>query len=177
MKRLQVFVIGIFVALAALSFSISIVAQDNAEDMESAHIETILRITEEAFNQGNLDVIDELFAEDYISYDNNGVEGDREAFKAFIVAARDAMPDYEARVDLMVVNGDWMAFRFKSSGTFENEFAFFPGLPPTGEQVDINVHVILRFNEAGQLVEEWDLFDNLLMLSGLGIIPPMEDDT
>lgn len=175
MKRLHVFVIGIFTIGAVVPFALPVAAQDSTEDMGEAHRETILRITEEGFNQGNLDVIDELFAEDYVSYDNNGVEGDRESFKAFILAAHEAMPDYEAGIDLMVVEGDWMAFRFLSHGTFENELALFPGLLPTGERVDINVSVTLRFNEDGQIVEEWDFYDNFLMLTGLGIIPPMDD--
>lgn len=83
------------------------------------------------------------------------------------------MPNAEANKDLFVVEGDWVSFRHTVVGTFENELYMFPGLPPTGEAVVIRAHVTMRFNEDGQIVEEWDLVDDIGFLTQLGIIPPM----
>lgn len=164
----------LMLVVMSLALPSLLLAQD---DTSEKHIQTIQRITAEAFNAGDLDVVDELFADDYVSYDPTGAEGDRESFKAFVSAFREAMPDFEATVDLFVVNGDWMAFRFTSTGTFENEHAFFPGVLPNNKTVELVVHVILRFNEDGQLVEEWDMWDNLALLTQLGVIPSMEESS
>jgi predicted ester cyclase len=169
-KRL--FVIALGIVMVAWSFSL--VAQD---DMGETHKQTLLRIIEEGFNQGDLDVIDEFFAPDYVNHDPSGAIVDRESFKGFISAFRAAMPDFEANVEMLIVEGDWMSFRFISTGTFENELALFPGLPPTGEPVEFIIHVILRFNEDGQIVEEWDLTDNLTFLTHLSLLPPTEGRT
>jgi predicted ester cyclase len=167
MQRFRWFVL--FALVVAFAFPYSIAAQD---DKAEAHKQTIIRIVEEGFNQGNLDVIDELLAPDYVSY-HYGREGDSESFKGYISAVRAAMPDYEAKADMFVAEGDWLAFRFWGSGTFENEFALFPDLTPTGEKVEDIVHIFVRFNEDGQLVEEWDLVHELRWLTQLGVIPPM----
>ena len=62
--------LGIALAAVALTPAVSI-AQD---DQEEAHKEVVRRIVEEGFNQGNVAVIDELVAEDYVSYSLGGVE-------------------------------------------------------------------------------------------------------
>lgn len=174
MKRLQAFLIGIFVAIVAITLSFSLVAQDTPEDMEAVHKETIIRIVEEGFNQGNLDVIDEFFAPDYVNHiPGNNIEN-RDDFKAFISDFRGGLPDFEATVGMFVAEDDWIAFHFTMSGTFENEIASLPGLPPNGEVVELLVNVILQFNEDGQIINEWDVGDNFPFLMQLGVIPPME---
>jgi predicted SnoaL-like aldol condensation-catalyzing enzyme len=54
----------------------------------------VRRLIEEAWNQGNLDVLDEIVATDYIRHDplNPGVRG-KEAFKQLIATYRAVFPD------------------------------------------------------------------------------------
>lgn len=169
-KHLLVCMLGL--VLVTVPFSVA--AQD---DRGEAYQQTILRIVEEGFNGGNLDVIDEVFAPDYVNHDSTGTIVDRESFKEFILAFRAAMPDLEVRVDMLLVEGDQASFRLMSTGTFRNELSLFPGLPPTGEPVELIKHVVLRFNEDGQIIEEWDLTDNLAFLTQAGVLPPMEGTT
>lgn len=172
MRQIKVWFTIVLSLAIVLATSFSLLAQD---DIEAAHKELLHRIIDEAFNQGDLSVIDELFAEDYINHvDGNNIE-DRDDFKDFISTFRTAMPDYESRVEMLIAEGDWLSFRFTSIGTFENEMASFPGVPPTGEPVELVVYVIVRFNEEGQIAEEWDLLDSLGFLTQMGVLPPMEE--
>jgi predicted ester cyclase len=168
MQRFKWFVL--FALVMALTSPTLSVAQD---DMGEAHKQALLRVNDEGFNQGDPAIVDEVFAPDYVSYNSaTGAEGDRDSFKAFIEGLHAAMPDIKGEMDLFVVEGDWVSFRHTLVGTFENELYMFPGLPPTGESVVIIAHVTVRFNEDGQIVEEWDLVDDLGFLTQLGIIPP-----
>ena len=174
MRNFKIFTIITFSILMVLTLSSPLFAQD---DMGEAHKQAILRVNDEGFNTGDNSIVDDVFAPDYISYNSaTGLEGDRDDFKAFITGLHAAMPDVVGEMDLFVVDGDWVAFRHTLVGTFENELYMFPGLPPTGEEVVLIAHVIVRFNEDGQIVEEWDLIDDLGFLSQVGIIPPMGED-
>lgn len=147
---------------------------DAQEDMEESHRQMVLRVVQEAFNQGDLDVIDDVFAPDYVNHDTAGHIVDRESLKAFISAFRAAMPDLNVTVDMLIVDGDWMSFRLISKGTFRHELSLFAGVPPTDETVEMIKHATIRFNEEGQIVEEWGLIDNEQFLIQMGILPPME---
>ena len=134
--------------------------------------ESIQELVEQAFNQGNVEIVDEGYTADYISHPPETVE----EFKQAILALRAAMPDLVAATDMIVVEGNMAAFRFTVSGTFENEMALgdMPALPATGEPVVAAINIVLRFNEQGQVVEEWDEIDNLGWLTQLGVIPTPE---
>src|SRR5262245_55524294 len=98
----------VFRSLLVLVFALSLTAAPFVSAQSDPRT-GIQRVIDEAFNQGQLDVIDEVFAENYVSHPD---DGDRDAFKANILAQRDAMPDLHASADLITVEGEWAAFRF-----------------------------------------------------------------
>jgi predicted ester cyclase len=55
---------------------------------------------------------------------------------------------------------------FTLSGTHEDEFM---GIPATGKQVSIN-GMTRSYIENGQIIEEWELLDQLTMFQQLGIV-------
>jgi steroid delta-isomerase-like uncharacterized protein len=128
-----------------------------------------LRVWEEVFNSGNLDVIPEFFAPAYSFRSPLGIEAKGpEGFKQMIAMMRSALPDLHVTVDDMFGEGDRVATRATIIGTFKNEMM---GIPPTGKRLSIPVTLISRW-EGGKEVEAWESLDTLSFYQQLGIRPP-----
>ncbi len=58
-------------------------------------------------------------------------------------------------------------------GTFENDLTLGPDqtVPATGEPVELTVNAFHRFNEQGQITDDWEEFDRLGFLQQLGVMP------
>jgi len=130
----------------------------------------VLRITE-AFNEGKLDVLDEIVASDFIGHnplmpeDIQGSEG----LKGFFAAFRAAMPDIHHPSWTLIAEGDLVAIHMPIEGTFTNEFM---GIPPNGKKVVVWMANIWRVAE-GKAVEWWVNTDTLGLMQQLGVIPPL----
>ena len=128
----------------------------------------IIRLGEEVFNKGNLGVLNELIAPNYIhmtgGQEIKGIEG----FKQLVAMMRTAFPDLRATIDDMVAEGDMVAIRFTIRGTFKGEYM---GIAPTGKQFTFTEAVFHRM-EGGKQVEAWSYADTLSFYRQLGISPP-----
>jgi steroid delta-isomerase-like uncharacterized protein len=134
---------------------------------------TVRRVPDEVFNQGNLSVVDELLAPDYVLHDP-GISGGQlrgpEAFKEqWVSMLRTAFPDLRIVIEDQVAEGDKVASRYTASGTHQGELR---GFPPTNNQVEVTGTITSRFAE-GKIVEEWNNFDSMGMMQQLGIVPPL----
>lgn len=108
------------------------------------------RIIEEGFNQGNLDVVDELVSpasREHQRGAGDGIEGTKNTIKYL----RSAFPDFKITIDDVVVSGDKVWARQRGGGTNLGSFA---GHPPTGVKAFIDVIDIIRI-EDGKVVEHW----------------------
>jgi predicted ester cyclase len=124
---------------------------------------------EEVFNRGNISLIDELFAPDFVEHEElpPGIPAGREAVKHFSTMFRSAFPDLKAAMDDMIAEGDKVVARGTWSGTHKGEFM---GIAPTGKSVSFGVIDIVRI-AGGKFVEHWGQIDNLGMMQQLGVIP------
>ncbi len=95
------FVLSVFPAISA--------AQDDAAE---AHKTIIRGFYDEAVNAGNVDLMDEVFAADYVNY-GFGEDLDVEGFKAMIESLRTAMPDFAAIVEVLIAEDEWAASRVR----------------------------------------------------------------
>jgi steroid delta-isomerase-like uncharacterized protein len=126
------------------------------------------RLFEEAWNQGNLGVINELCADDFVDHDPVMGDSDREGVKQLVSSYRDAFPDLEIVIEDVVADGDKVAFRWTANGTFENAIM---GQEPTGERGDpIGGIGIDRF-EDGKVAESWGQWDTLAFMKNIGAMP------
>ncbi len=127
----------------------------------------IQRFVEEAFNKGNLDVADEVYASTFISHDPTAPEGQGspEGVKQFVSTYLSAFPDGHTTVEDSIAEGDKVAYRWTFRGTHQGELM---GISPTGEQVEITGITINRLS-GGKIEEQWNLFDQLGMLQQLGV--------
>lgn len=133
------------------------------------------RLHNEAWDEGNDALIDELIADDYVEHstahpqDVHGPAG----FKREAEQLQAAFPDLTVTEEDSIAEGDKVASRVTFRGTHEGEFQ---DLPPTGTSVEFEVMVINRF-EDGQLAEAWVQVDVMGLMQQLGVVeePGPED--
>ena len=128
------------------------------------------RLFEGVWNQGKLDVADEILAADYVFHapvprEVRGPEG----FKQFVSMYRTAFPDVQYTIEDQIAEGDKVVTRWTCTGTHTGELM---GIPPTGVQVTVTGIVIGRI-AGGKIVEDWGNWDALGMLQQLGVVPPI----
>ena len=130
------------------------------------------RIPLEAFNEGKLEVIDELIADDSIDHAElpPGIPPGKEGLKLFVKALRSAFPDLKITINFEVAEGDLVVAHGTTTGTMKGEFA---GMPPNGKSATWNAIHITRVKD-GKIVEHWAVQDNLGMLQQLGFMPMPE---
>jgi predicted ester cyclase len=131
----------------------------------------VRRYIEEAWNQGNLDVLDEVMAAT-LRIDRPGPGGDlsRDDYKARIAEFRAAFPDFTYTIEASVTEGDLVVVRFTYSGTLQGEL---DGVAPTGQRVTWNGLEMVRI-VCGQFVAQWIQADALGLRRQLGIITEEE---
>lgn len=127
------------------------------------------RVYEEVLNGKNLDLVDELFAPEYVNHDPTSPEEMRgpESIKQFFSAYLAAFPDLRFTVEDQVAEGDKVVSRWASAGTNRGELM---GAAPTGKRVDFTGITISRISE-GRIAEDWTSYDALGMMRQLGLIP------
>ena len=126
------------------------------------------RITEEIWNNGRLELIDELIAEDLIDHvELDGLVGNgRARYRASVEITRAAFPDYGNPLDFVLADGAFAVSYGRSKGTHWGEYL---GIAPTGRSFDVPTVGILRFAN-GRAVERWGMSDNLEILRQLGLV-------
>ena len=123
------------------------------------------RFLDEVVNRGNVALIDELLAPDFIDHTAApGVPPNREGTKTLIAMLRGAFPDLHATVDDVIAEGDRVVQRTTAHGTMKGEFA---SMPPSGKSATWEQIHISRFAN-GKQVEHWAVIDQLGMLQQLG---------
>ena len=124
----------------------------------------VVRRFVEAYNNQNLDLLDEILASDYFDKSNQvGPEG----LKQLIKMAFAAFPEYHETIEDIVAEGDkvWILVR-TNTGSHTGEFL---GVAPTGKKLTTLAVDILRVVD-GKIVEYQDVVDRLDFLNQLGII-------
>ena len=124
------------------------------------------RVIEEAWNRGNLDVIDHLMHPDYTRKQNTTTVQGLQETKQLMTDYRQAFPDMHITIEEELVEGDKIATRYTGSGTHTGTFL---GIAPTGKHVTVNAMGFHRIVD-GKRVEDWLIFDGLSLLEQLGVI-------
>ena len=129
----------------------------------------IQRFVEEAFNKGNVDVANEVYASTFVAHDPTIPEGQGspEQVKQFVNTYLSAFPDGHTTVEDLISDGEKVAYRWTFRGTHQGELM---GIPPTGKQVTVTGITINRVSR-GKVEEQWNNFDQLGMLQQLGVAP------
>jgi len=136
--------------------------------MSSAPEAVVRRLIEEGFNQGNLDVADEITAADLVEHQNFGPNHapGAEGVRAVIASLRRAYSDFHLEIEDLAVDGDMVWLRMVGSGTNDGPFM---GNPPTGRPMRIDVFDAIRVTD-GKMSEHWGVPDRLGALIQLGLM-------
>lgn len=130
----------------------------------------VRRVYEQAWNERNLSVIDELYTPESVHHDPSnpepltGVEG----IKRRISEVTEAFPDLTFAIEQVVAEDETVVVYWTVSGTQRGEFA---GVPPTDTHVEGVQGVTLHRIADGHIVKEWAIRDTLGLLRQLGVAP------
>lgn len=119
--------------------------------------EIVLRWAESVVNRGELNVVDELFAEEFsweMPFNPEPLHGP-EAMKETVTAFRAAFPDLFIEVDEIVAEGEKVALSYLASGTNHGEMM---GEPATAESAEWRVTHIFTLRE-GRIVSDATVLD------------------
>jgi steroid delta-isomerase-like uncharacterized protein len=131
----------------------------------------IRRMTEEFYNQGNVDSAERFFADTYIHHDAASPHiRDRAGLKQVLRAFLAGCPDLHITTDQLLAEGDMVAKRWTYHATQSGDLS---GLPPTGKRITMSGLELFRL-EGGKIVECWLAYDNLSLMQQLGVIPTVE---
>jgi steroid delta-isomerase-like uncharacterized protein len=120
---------------------------------------------QEAYNNGDLDVVKELVAPDWVS--NNwaeGLEQNLENLKALDDMLRGVFPDYQLTTESLVAEGDLVVQRWTWRGTHKGDF---PELPASGNVVEQGGMSMFRIAD-GKIAQHWGYQDSLDVLHQMG---------
>jgi ketosteroid isomerase-like protein len=123
----------------------------------------------EEIDKGNIDVLDELVAADYIDHNPPpfpglapGREGVKQSYRMFQLATPGSH-----HIEDQIAEGDRVVTRLTSVGKHEGDL---PGAPKTGNDLKMTSITIHRIAN-GKLVEKWSEKDMMGFLQQLGVVP------
>jgi steroid delta-isomerase-like uncharacterized protein len=127
------------------------------------------RFYEEVFNKKNVDVIDELFAPDFV--DHNAMPGQApgtNGIKDVFAALFRGLPDLRITIQELVAERDIVVARFSGTATHTGELM---GAAPTGKTVTMRGMDMIRIKN-GKAIEVWHEGDDAVMMMQLGVELP-----
>jgi steroid delta-isomerase-like uncharacterized protein len=128
----------------------------------------VRRLLDEMNNRGNIAIIDELLAPDFVEHQEHppGIPQNREGVKQVFWLYHSAFTDIHAAIDDMIAEADKVVVFMTVHATHTGEFA---GIPPTGKRLAVQLMDIFRVAD-GRVREHWGITDRLAMLQQLGVV-------
>jgi steroid delta-isomerase-like uncharacterized protein len=126
------------------------------------------RTFEEVFNKGDLAIVGDLVAPDFLNHEvppgmnNRGPDSTRQIVRML----RTAFPDLHVTIEELVAEGDTVAGRVTMSGT---HLGPFQGIAPTGRSFQQAHMHFVRFRD-GKAIEHRAVRDDLGVMRQLGLI-------
>lgn len=129
--------------------------------------ETVKRYYLEVFNEGRVEILDEIVAQDHVEHDpfpgqSQGIEGVRQRVEAI----RGAFNPQFTLEDVLLAEGDKVVVRWTNRGVHRAEWF---GVPPTGKEAVITGIDIHQMRD-GRMAEHWDEVDLFGLMTQLGAI-------
>ena len=141
-------------------------------DASAKNKEAMLKV-QEAFSSGNAEGLENYVAENMIEHSpdpmikTTGLQGLKDAIKMY----KTAFPDMKMTSVSMVAEGDLVVGHINIKG---NNSGPMGEMPATNKTMDVNGVDIVRF-ENGKGVEHWGYWEEMKMMTQLGLMPPPGD--
>ena len=128
----------------------------------------IIRRYQEAYNNNELDTLDEVVAVNVLTPKiMPGIPSGLEGAKAVHQRSLLGMPDFHTRIDDLVAEDDKVVARVTMTGTHTGDFW---GFPATGNKVTFTGIYIARI-ENGKIIEHWGEEDGISLMQQIGSMP------
>lgn len=154
-----------------VSIPVGVHAQDQVTSQTDRNEAQVLRLYEEAWNNDDYAVADEIFAPDYIRHDaSDPVQGPGEAIlqSERTREVKSLIPDLRLEPEVIMTDGDMIAVRWTSRGNPDGVPGFMRLLVgKTGPIVATGVNMY-RFRE-GRAAELWNNRDDLTIQREMGV--------
>ncbi len=168
----------LFVICVGVITSISmIMAQGDTPEpivplMSQEEAEAFATRFESIFNDGidgpNLDIVDELFAENFVGALPLAPELDREGWKAYVASFYEGTPDLRQTTTDVIVGQDRLVLQVYYTGT---QTGTLLGIAPTGRKVVMTGTGVFTFNSEGLVIENRADLDVIGVLAQIGAFP------
>jgi steroid delta-isomerase-like uncharacterized protein len=123
------------------------------------------RFIQEVFNEGRLDMLEQLLSPSYIYQDAPpGTPPNAEGIKQVVANARTAFPNLKVVIGDLVGEGDKVCARLTTSGTHKGVFF---DIPPTGKTISMKGMTMIHFVD-GRMAASWVLNDVMGLMNQLG---------
>jgi steroid delta-isomerase-like uncharacterized protein len=128
--------------------------------------QVIQRYFEQLFNRGNVALVDELLAPDYVNHSPGSADQprDRTGVVQVVQALRLAFPDLHYRIEQTVESADAVAVRTTMTGT---QLGPLFGIPATGKRIEVQ-QITIEQLRAGKIVAHHRVTDMLALMQQLG---------
>jgi predicted ester cyclase len=137
----------------------------------SANKAVLRRILTEVFEEGRLEVLDEVLTDDFVNHRTPpGVGNDAAGLKQIVAFERAGFPDLTYTVEWEVEEDDLVIQVAMAAGTHQGEMF---GVPPTGRRVEWRQAHVARMVD-GRMAEHWGVSDLASLWVQLGRVAPIE---
>jgi len=133
-----------------------------------------MRSAYERINAGDIAGFGDLLADEFVEHDFDpqrgqpGLPPTKNGTLEFFRVLLTAFPDMHMAVEDLVASDDKTVARVRATATHQGAFM---GVPPTGNQVDVQLIDIMRFDDAGLVSEHWGVADMLSLMQQIGAVP------
>lgn len=127
----------------------------------------IERYFEEVWNQGKVEVLDELLTSDYLNH-SPGLPNPQPGpagLKPIVLHIRDGIPDLHYAIEDLVVGADRVAAFVRLTGTHSGDFF---GIAPTGKAIDVR-QMQIEWIRDGRICQHWRITEDLKLMRQLGV--------
>lgn len=147
----------IFLLIAMIIIPLGCESSD--ERTKALNIEVVEVVFAEVWSKGNIDLIDDLYASEFVGHFPGETFHGREGIRSHVIAHRTAFPDWTEEIEDTIAERNRVVVRFRSKGT--NLGKFLDRLP-TRNRVEISEVAIFELKD-GQIVEQW-VYPDMLSL-------------
>ena len=133
------------------------------------------RYLEECWNQGKLDSVRELMADNCRHHDPvfPSLSGGAENIKRHITSCRAGFPDLKFTIDDTIAERNEVVHHWTARGTHKGQFL---GMQPTNKHSTVTGTSIFRI-ENGKITEQWVEWNLMSMMEQLGVAAPAKAET
>lgn len=155
---------------AIIIFAASCSPANHAPDKKEAEAkERMNQFFEQVVNAHNVDMIDSFCTTDFINHNpdpghsGQGIDDLKATFREFFAG----FPDVRMTPNFMIAEGDKVMAHITMTGTNTGAMG---NMPPTGKSFSIEGIDIITIKD-GKAAERWGFFDNMKMMTQLGMMP------